>query len=135
MATVSVSGMMVVQASAKSSVQTRIGQKPRDCDSASSAARPAQARPIRNRRWSPARSAAKAMAGVTTTRTNSGAAVTMAISRGAEAGPVEPDRQVGQIGADDDEDGREQQRDAQRQSARRSRSASGSLMRPGAAPG
>ena len=80
MATVSVSGMMVVQASEKTSVQNRIGQKPRDCASATSPASPAQDRPIRNLRWSPARSAAKAMAGVTATRTSSGVAVMTAIS-------------------------------------------------------
>ena len=68
-------------ASENSTVPNSSGQKVGDCVSASTTSRPAQARPIRNRRWSPNRSAANASAGVTTTRTTMGAAVMTAISR------------------------------------------------------
>jgi hypothetical protein len=49
-ATVSVSGMIVVQARAKVTVQIRITQNPDDCDNAISAASPHQDSTIRKRR-------------------------------------------------------------------------------------
>ena len=78
-ATVSISGMIVVQLMASSIVASSMVKKPSAAHSSRKEISDPQASPIRILRRSPSRSAAKLMAGVNRMRVNSGAASRTAI--------------------------------------------------------
>ena len=73
-ATVSISGMIVVQLAASSSVASSICQKPSEAQSSTKDNNEPQASTMRTARRAPSQSAAKLMAGVNSVRAKSGVA-------------------------------------------------------------
>ena len=102
-ATVSISGMIVVQLMASRTVASSIGQKPSAAQSSRNESSEPQASPMRIVRRSPSRSAAKLMAGVNRMRVKSGGGQQHGDLVGIEVPPMQPDRQIGQIAADHEE--------------------------------